>query len=233
MTRNDDNPGKISIIIPTLNEAGGIRGLLKSLAELRHRGHELIVVDGGSEDDTVAIAALHTDRLITSPPGRGTQLLHGARLATGDILLFLHADTLLPLDADQLIKDVLSDRQRVWGRFDCRLAGTHPMLRIIGFMMNLRSRMTGIATGDQAIFMLRSAYLETGGFPELPLMEDIWISSRLKRQSAPACINAPVVTSGRRWEKKGILRTILLMWFLRCAFSLGADPKRLARIYRK
>jgi rSAM/selenodomain-associated transferase 2 len=220
----------ISIIMPTLNEAHGITATLTRLQALRQAGHEVIVVDGGSTDDTVAHAAPLADRLVTAPRGRACQMNAGAVAATRDVLLFLHADTMLPLDA---AAHITSDNSHLWGRFDVRLTGTHPLLRIVESMMNLRSRLTGIATGDQALFVERALFLAVGGFPELPLMEDIALSRTLKRHGRPLCLRAKVTTSSRRWEQNGVCSTILLMWRLRLAYFLGADPARLARLYHR
>ncbi len=153
----------------------------------------------------------------------------GAALGSGDALLFLHADTALPDDADRLIDAALA--RRAWGRFDLRIAGRHPLLAVVARMINWRSRLTGIATGDQAIFVSREAFQKVGGFPDLPLMEDIAISRRLKRLCRPFCIATPVVTSGRRWELNGVVSTILLMWRLRLAYYLGVEPALLAELY--
>ena len=220
---------KLSVIVPVLDEAGGIVAALVALAPLRARGAEVVVVDGGSRDTTVALAAPLADAIVTAPRGRGSQMNAGAAVATSDVLVFLHADTRLPADADALIRDGLDRTGRVWGRFDVRIAGTHPLLRVIGAMMTLRSRLTGIATGDQAIFVTRAAF--GAGFPDIALMEDIAISRRLKRVGPPLCIAGPVVTSGRRWERHGVVRTIVLMWSLRLAYWLGASPDWLARRY--
>jgi rSAM/selenodomain-associated transferase 2 len=217
---------RLSVIVPALNEADGIARTLEALAPLRMRGHEVIVVDGGSTDATRALAAPLCDGLIEAPRGRARQMNAGAAAAAGDALLFLHADTLLPADADALVLAALRDSQ--WGRFDVRIEGRSPLLGVIAFFMNLRSRLTGIATGDQAIFVRRAAF---DGFPAQPLMEDIAFSTRMAGRSAPACLRQRVVTSGRRWEARGILRTVLLMWRLRLAYFLGASPDRLARRY--
>jgi rSAM/selenodomain-associated transferase 2 len=221
---------RLTIVIPVLNEAPIIAAALEALAPLRARSAEVIVVDGGSRDGTVELARPLADRLIAAPRGRGAPLNAGAALGTGDALLFLHADTALPDGADRLIEAALS--QHTWGRFDLRIAGRHPFLGVIARMINWRSRLTGIATGDQAIFVHRSAFLAVGGFPDLPLMEDVAISRRLKRLCRPACIATPAVTSGRRWEHYGVLRTVLLMWRLRLAFYLGAAPEWLASRYQ-
>jgi len=221
--------GRLTIIVPVLNEAAIIVAALQALAPLRTRGAEIIVVDGGSSDGTPDLAQSLADRVIAAPRGRGAPLNAGAALGTGDALVFLHADTALPENADRLVAAAL--RQRSWGRFDLRIAGRHPLLAIIARMINWRSRATGIATGDQAIFVTREAFLAVGGFPDLPLMEDIAISRRLKRLCRPYCIGAPVVTSGRRWEHHGVLRTVVLMWRLRLAYYFGVEPARLARRY--
>jgi rSAM/selenodomain-associated transferase 2 len=220
---------RLSVVIPALDEADGIEEALTSLAPLRARGVEIVVADGGSSDATVALACPLADLVIAAPRGRGAQMNAGAAASDGDVLLFLHADTRLPHDADALIGDGLLRSGCTWGRFDVRIAGVHPLLPIIAAMMNLRSRMTGIATGDQAIFISRAAF--GAGFPEIALMEDIAMAKRLKRMGRPLCISSPVVTSGRRWEEHGVMKTIVLMWCLRLAYFLGANPARLARSY--
>jgi len=223
----------LSIIIPALNEAENMPALLDSLQPLRRRGAEIVVVDGGSGDDTVALARKAADRVIASPPGRARQMNAGAAIAQGEILCFLHADSRLPEGADGLIIDGLARGRRSWGRFDLRIEGRHPLLRVIAFMMNWRSRLTGIATGDHALFVTRSLFEAAGRFPEIALMEDIAFSRRLKSFGAPLCIAHRLVTSGRRWEKHGVWRTMLLMWRLRLAYRLGADPDRLALRYAR
>jgi len=220
---------RLTIVLPVLNEAAIIVAALRALAPLRERGAEVIVVDGGSRDSTARLAEPLADRVIAVPRGRGAPMNAGAALGSGDRLLFLHADTALPGNADALIETAL--RGRAWGRFDLRIAGRHPLLALVAHMINLRSRLTGVATGDQAIFVTREAFVAVGGFPDLPLMEDIAISHRLKRLCRPFCIGTPVVTSGRRWERNGVVRTILLMWRLRLAYYLGVEPDLLARRY--
>lgn len=222
---------KISIIVPALNEADGITAMLAELAPLRERGHEVIVVDGGSSDGTAARARRIADRVASAPRGRSRQMNAGAALARGEVLLFLHADTRLPEDADARILQGLAASGRAWGRFDVRIEGASLCLPVIALFMNLRSRVTGIATGDQAIFVLREAFERTGGFPPLELMEDIALSRSLKRVSRPLCLADKAVTSGRRWERRGVLRTVLLMAWLRLAFFFGAAPAKLARLY--
>lgn len=221
----------LSIIIPCLNEADGIAGTLAALEPLRQRGAEVIVVDGASEDGTAVCAAPFADLVITAGRGRASQMNAGAARARGEILLFLHADTRLPEAADALIIESLKRMRRSWGRFDVRIDGCHPLLRAVERLMNARSRLTGIATGDQAIFVTRALFTAIGGFPDMPLMEDVELSKRLKRFGAPLCLHHRIVTSGRRWEKRGVLRTILLMWGLRLAYWLGVDPRRLAVRY--
>jgi len=221
----------LSIIMPVLDEAEGIVAALQALAPLRRQGAEVIVVDGGSRDGTIALARAHADQVISGPRGRAAQMNAGATLARHDALLFLHADTRLPDGADRLIAEGLAQSGRAWGRFDVAIEGASPLLSMIALTMNLRSRLTGIATGDQAMFMTRKAFGTVGGFPDIPLMEDIALSRALKRLSRPLCLAPKATTSGRRWERHGILRTILLMWRLRLAYFLGAPPHRLARRY--
>ncbi len=221
----------LSIIIPTLNEAAGIVDALSALAKLRADGAEVIVADGGSQDRTTELAQSLCDRVIVAPRGRGAQMNAGANVATGRVLLFLHADTRLPERADYLIIEGLAASKRAWGHFDVAIAGRSALLPVIANLMNWRSRLTGIATGDQAMFAERRAFAEAGGFPDAPLMEDIIVSRRLRQVSRPLCLSARVVTSGRRWDERGPLRTILLMWRLRAAHFLGADPDTLARAY--
>ena len=219
----------LSIVMPVLNEAAHIGATLSALAPMIARGAELIVVDGGSEDDTVLIAREHGARVTVAPRSRATQMNAGAALAHGEALLFLHADSALPADADQRVLEALASRS--WGRFDVTLEGRHWMLPVVATLMNLRSRLTGIATGDQAMFMRRAAFDRAGGFPAQPLMEDIALSTRLRRQGSPACVRAHVATSGRRWETQGVWRTVLLMWRLRLAYWLGTSPAELHRRY--
>ena len=220
---------RLTIVLPVLDEAAIIVGALRALAPLRSRGAEVVVADGGSSDGTANLARPFADRVIAAPHGRGAAMNAGAALGTGEMLLFLHADTTLPANADRLIVRALM--RRAWGRFDLRIAGRHPLLALVARMINCRSRLTGIATGDQAIFVRREAFEAVGGFPDLPLMEDIAISRKLKRLCRPVCIATPVVTSGRRWEYHGVVRTIVLMWRLRLAYYFGAEPARLAMRY--
>jgi rSAM/selenodomain-associated transferase 2 len=220
----------LSIIIPVLDEAAGIEGCLAPLQALRARGVEVLVVDGGSRDRTRELAAPHCERVLEAPRGRARQLNAGAREAGGEALVFLHADTLLPERADAAVAQAL-ERGARWGRFDVTISGSDRLLAIVSAMMNARSRLTGIATGDQAIFVRRADFRAAGGYPEIPLMEDVALSKSLKSIGRPACLRERVVTSGRRWERDGTVRTIVLMWRLRLAYAMGADPHRLARRY--
>jgi rSAM/selenodomain-associated transferase 2 len=222
----------LSIIIPVVNEQKAIGKSLAALQPLRRHGVELIVVDGGSTDGTPTLARAFTDLTLSAPLGRASQMNAGARRAAGEHFLFLHSDTELPEQAAEQISAALSHGERIWGRFDVRFDSPLRILGVVAFMMNWRSRCTGIATGDQAMFVQRQAFERVGGFPEIALMEDIALSKLLKRLSRPVCLRARVTTSGRRWEKNGALRTILLMWRLRAAFFLNSDPSGLAERYR-
>lgn len=221
---------RLSVIVPVLDEARAIEAALVPLQPHRAAGVEVIVVDGGSTDATRELAAPLADLVLGAPRGRASQMNAGAAAAQGDILLFLHADSVLPPDAPALVGAALAGG-RVWGRFDVTIEGADAMLALVALLMNARSRLTGIATGDQAIFVRREAFAACGGFPDIPLMEDVALSRALRRASRPACLRQRVLTSGRRWERQGTLRTIVRMWRLRLAFALGADPHRLARQY--
>lgn len=222
---------KLSIIVPVLDEAPAIAGTLALLQPMRADGAEVLVVDGGSRDATCSLARPLCDAVLQAPRGRASQMNAGAAAATGDVLLFLHADTVLPPNAAGLVESALADGGHHWGRFDVTIAGSHPMLTIVAMLMNARSRWSGIATGDQAMFVRRAIFHAAGGFPRIPLMEDVALSRALKLTSPPAALRERVVTSARRWERHGVFRTIVLMWRLRAAFALGADPHRLARRY--
>ena len=221
----------LTVVMPVLDEAPGIEAALAPLQALRASGIEVLVVDGGSRDATRALAAPWADQVIDAPRERAAQMNAGAAAARGVILLFLHADTVLPAGALAAISAGLQRTGHAWGRFDVTIAGADPLLVPVAFLMNARSRATGIATGDQAMFVQRATFERAGGFPQIPLMEDIALSKVLKRVSPPLCLRERVVTSGRRWEKHGTLRTIVLMWRLRLAYALGADPRRLASRY--
>ena len=220
----------VSVVIPALNEADHIAGTLESLGAYRSEGHEVIVVDGGSIDDTVTIAERYAGTVLHSDSGRALQMNAGIESASGDVLLFLHADTRLPHDAMSKIINSIEDGF-FWGRFNVRLTGDDLIFRIIERMMNIRSCITGIATGDQAIFVSRESIDIIGKYPALLLMEDVVFSKRLRNLGWPACIRHQVLTSSRRWEDRGVLRTILLMWCLRLLFFLGVPAEKLARQY--
>jgi rSAM/selenodomain-associated transferase 2 len=222
----------LSIIVPVLNEAAALPALLERLLPLSRHGCEVLFVDGGSVDESVAMIECAGYRLVNSQPGRATQMNAGAARAGGHNLLFLHADTELPTGAVDCVSQALASGLHRWGRFDVCITGRHRMLRIVGRMMNLRSRWTGIATGDQAMFVSRTSFDAVGGFPDQPLMEDIELSKRLRCLSRPACITRCVTTSGRRWETHGVWHTILLMWRLRWNYWRGMPADILARAYQ-
>jgi len=222
----------LSVVIPCVNEAACLPRLLRDLEPLRRQGLEVIVVDGGSTDASPELVGHCADRLLRTDPGRALQMNAGAALARGSALWFLHADSRVGETVSAAVLSALEQGQS-WGRCAVRLSGDGLLLALTARLMNLRSCVTGIATGDQGIFVTRSAFDAVGGFPPIPLMEDVEISRRLKRRvGRPACLHAPLVTSSRRWEQRGVLRTILLMWSLRLAYWLGADPSRLAERYR-
>ena len=227
-------PAQLSVIVICLNEGAAITRTLAPMDAWRARGVEVIVVDGTSEDDTVEQAYQHANRVLVVSAGRARQLNAGAAVAKGQNLLFLHADTIAPNDADQIICSSIrqADNPMTWGRFNVRIEGQSQWLAVIAFMMNWRSRITGIATGDQGIFMTRAAFDAVGGFADQPLMEDIEISQRLRRLSRPICLSQKVTTSGRRWETRGVWRTIMLMWSLRWRYWRGESAASLAKDYR-
>lgn len=225
------HPMRLSIVVPALNEAQALPALLADLGRLRRPGDEVVIVDGGSTDGTPAVAANLADRVLTTTAGRANQMNAGAAATRGDTLWFVHADSRVPVEARDVIAQAM-DEGAPWGRFDVSLSGSRPLLRVVETLMNLRSRVSGIATGDQGIFVRRTAFEAVGGFPSISLMEDIALSRALKRLGRPFCASRPrLLTSSRRWEQRGVWRTILLMWRLRLAYALGADPARLARRY--
>lgn len=220
----------LCIVVPVLDEAPGLAARLAQLQPLRGRGAHLVVVDGGSEDESLAIARAHADLAFVAPRGRAAQMNAGAAACPADTLLFVHADTRLPTDADALVARALAG-PFAWGRFDVRIDSRRAALRLVERMMNLRSRLTGIATGDQCMFVRHDLFRAVGGFPDIPLMEDIALSRRLLQHGRPACLREQAVTSARRWERDGVWRTVLLMWRLRAAYFFGADPAQLALRY--
>jgi rSAM/selenodomain-associated transferase 2 len=221
----------LSVVIPVWREAETIESSLSGLQSLRSQGYEVIVVDGGSDDTTASLAKPLCDQVIVSDRGRAVQMNAGAAVSSGNILLFLHVDTRLPSSAlDHLA--VFAASSFVWGRFDVRLSGQRRLFRVISWFMNRRSRLTGIATGDQSIFVRRTVFEELGGFSLIPLMEDVDLCSRLKRFSQPFCISDPVVTDSRRWQKHGPWRTVFLMWRIRWRYWRGESPEKLAKLYR-
>ena len=221
---------KISIIIPVLNEEINLSRISGHLQSIRQQGHEIIIVDGGSVDNTLAISYEVTDDVIVSKAGRALQMNSGASVASGDVLLFLHADTLLPTNAVQIISDSFQ-RKNYWGRFDVRLSSSKYVYRLIERLMNLRSCLTSIATGDQAIFVEKNLFNRVGSYPEIALMEDVEISRQLKKISKPVCLKQKVITSSRRWETNGIVATVLLMWKLRLYYFFGVSPDKLSHLY--
>ncbi|WP_432695596.1 TIGR04283 family arsenosugar biosynthesis glycosyltransferase [Marinobacterium sp. YM272] len=222
----------ISVIVPVLNEAQQMPGLLAHLKQLEQRGAEILIVDGGSDDGSADLARAANFEVIEAPRGRASQMNAGAGAAAEQLLLFLHADTRLADDGLEQLGRLQQSSSDCWGRFDVCIDGRHRMLGVIAAMMNLRSRLTGIATGDQGIFITRELFERAGRFPNQPLMEDVEISKRLRRLQPPVCLKGPVHTSGRRWESRGVWRTILLMWRLRLAYWWGANAQTLARRYQ-
>ncbi|WP_027854968.1 TIGR04283 family arsenosugar biosynthesis glycosyltransferase [Marinobacterium litorale] len=223
---------RLSIIVPILNEAEALPGLLDQCSRLQNQGCEVVLVDGGSDDGSVALVHARGFKVVAAPRGRARQMNAGATQSTGELLLFLHADTRLSDQCLEQLKHHLNLTPVVWGRFNVRISGRSVMLPIIARLMNLRSRLSGIATGDQAIFISRVAFDQVGGFPDQPLMEDIEISSRLRKLAPPTCLPGPVFTSGRRWDRNGAWKTIFLMWQLRWAYWRGTTAETLARRYR-
>lgn len=221
----------LSIILPVLDEASGIQSTLALLRPWREQGAEIVVVDGGSEDGTPALAESGADRVLVSARGRGAQMNAGASTASGRVLLFLHADTRLPSSALPVLAGILEDDAVAWGRFDVRIEGQHWLLPVVARLMNLRSALTGIVTGDQVLFVSRDLFQRVGGFEDIPLMEDVRLSRALRAFVWPRRLRCCATTSGRRWDRRGAFRTVLLMWALRLLHSAGVGPHRLARWY--
>lgn len=219
----------LSIVIPVLDEAQRLPGLLISLQGWRQRGVEVLVVDGGSSDHSQALAAPLVDQLLVTAPGRATQMNAAAAEAGAPLLWFLHADSLI--DDRHLQALARLPGGRLWGRFDVRLSGSGPGLAVVARAMNLRSRLTGIATGDQGIFVSGELFRQVGGYPQQPLMEDIALSAALRSRVRPRCLTPPMVADSRRWRERGVFRTIVQMWWLRFRYWRGEDPARLHREY--
>jgi len=223
----------ISFVIPTLNESDSLNLQRTNLAALIHEGYEIIVIDGGSQDDTISIAQHIGCKCIETKASRGYQLHVGAKACSHEIIIFLHADTGLTVRAVKNAQQALQANNKHWGRFNVSFTNEDLVFKVIAWFMNLRSCLTAIVTGDQALFMLKEVYFSTGGFSDIPLMEDIEFSKRLKRHSRPVCLNDSVVTSSRKWERNGILNTILSMWRFRIMYYFGTSPDKLARLYYK
>ena len=221
---------KISIIIPVLNEQENLSRLTAYLQLVQDQGHEVIIVDGGSKDNTLTMAYEITRHVVVSNAGRALQMNSGADIATGEVLLFLHADTQLPENTVQIISELFNNKN-YWGRFNVRLSSNKTVYRLIEQLINLRSRLTSIATGDQAIFIEKNLFDRVAGFPEIALMEDVAISKRLKKIVKPICLKQKVITSSRRWETKGVAATVFLMWKLRLYYFFGMSPDKLKQLY--
>ncbi len=222
---------KLSIIIPILNEQVFLANHHEILKSLLSDGHEILVIDGGSTDNSVDIAKAIGCKTLKTKTSRGFQLHVGAKHSKNELLLFLHADTLLPTNAAELIYHALTPVNKHWGRFNVRFSNQNLIFQIIAWFMNKRSYLSGIATGDQAIFVKRKSYFSCGGFPDFPIMEDIEISKRLKKIAYPVCIPNEAIASSRKWENQGVIITILKMWSLRLMFFFGVPTEKLAKLY--
>ncbi len=226
------HPVRLSVIVPALNEGRIIASCIGNIRQACGPDTDIIVVDGGSSDSTPEQAREAGARVLSVARGRASQMNAGAAVARGSLLLFLHADTRLPAGAGALVRCALHGDGVAWGRFDVQMVTTSPFLRLVALFMNLRSRLTGVATGDQAVFVRRECFEQVRGFPVIALMEDIAMSRALRALQWPSCLSARVTISGRRWQRRGTLRTILLMWKLRWLYYRGVSPDRLAQLYR-
>lgn len=229
MQPDKPNEPSIAIVVPVLNEAEFLHAVLSQLKGIA--ANEVIFVDGGSTDGTDDLLRASGVQWVSSLAGRAAQMNCGASKTKSDILLFVHVDTAINSSHIEAIRHAMRDEKIAGGRFDVHLSGTHPMFRVIEYMMNLRSRLTKISTGDQAIFVRRKVFERLGGFPDQPLLEDVEFSRKIKCAGRLASLRQCVETSSRRWEQHGVLRTIVLMWWLRLRYWMGADPARLWRLY--
>ena len=218
----------VSFVIPILDEQDAVASLLRYL-RAGFPAAELIVVDGGSADRSVSRAMGLCDQLLLAERGRALQMNLGGRASSSDYLCFLHADSLPGVSAGQLQGCLASEPP--WGFCRVRLSGGRRAFRIIEWFMNQRSRLTSVATGDQMLFLRRSLFEDSGGFDDIPLMEDVAYSKRLRRVARPLIIPQPVQSSSRRWEQRGVVRTVLSMWGLRLAYAMGVSPRRLWEHY--
>lgn len=222
---------KLSIIIPVLNEKQFLARNREAFTSLLKSGHEILIVDGGSQDNSIQAAHELGCKAFATKASRGHQLHYGAERSRHELLLFLHADTLLPLHATEVIVQTLSKPDRLWGRFNVRFSSSKLVFRVIAWLMNKRSCLTGIVTGDHAMFIRRECYFNCGGYSDIPIMEDVEFCLRLKRIASPVCLSDEVITSSRKWEQKGVFSTILTMWKLRLMFFFGISPEKLAKLY--
>ncbi|ARQ00887.1 TIGR04283 family arsenosugar biosynthesis glycosyltransferase [Pseudorhodoplanes sinuspersici] len=225
------NSPVLSIIVPVLNEARTITNALTALKPFRQRGVEVIVVDGGSDDDTAQLAQPLADRVIRGPRGRAAQMNEGAKAASGFIFLFLPSEITLPADADTQVMYGRARDTSVWGRFDMRLTGQHALLPIAARILNWRSRMSGIASSEQAIFIQRETFFRLGGFPDMPVMDDVEMSKRLKAISPPICVASRVTVPARRFDREGFWTTLRMMWLMRFRYRMGMKPAEILKRY--
>lgn len=231
MSRSRNAQPILSIIVPVLNEARTIAGVLNTLRPFRQRGAEIIVVDGGSDDDTAQLAQPLADRVVKAPRGRAAQMNEGAKVASGFIFLFLPTETRLPPDADTQMMVGRNRDTSVWGRFDMHLTGRHPLLPIVARILNWRSRMSGIASSEQAIFVQRETFFRLGGFADIPVMDDVEMSKRLKAISPPICVTSRVTVPGKRFDREGFWTTLRMMWLMRFRYRTGMKPAEILKRY--
>ncbi len=231
MPRFRDTPPTLSIIVPVLNQSRTMIDTMSALKPFRQRGAEIIVVDGGSDDDTAVLAHPFADRVVKGPRGRAAQMNEGAKVASGFIFLFLPTDTTLPADADTQVMIGRARDTSVWGRFDMRLTGRHPLLPIVARLLNRRSRSSGIASCEQAIFVQRETFFRIGGFTDIPVMEDVEISKRLRAISPPICVTSRVTVPAKRFDRDGLWTTLRTMWIMRLRYRMGMKPEEILKRY--